>query len=59
MTLTEVKAIRTFRKAHSNVGLTTSVFNSDYKIPRGIEYGFDGGSFGVIVCFSEYYVHDM
>jgi ketopantoate reductase len=39
--LTEIKAVRAFDKAHTNKRFTASVLDADHEVTGRVEYGFD------------------
>jgi hypothetical protein len=41
ISLTEVKAVRAFDKAHANERFPTSVLHTDHEVPGRVEYRFD------------------
>lgn len=51
--LTEIEAVGALRKTHSDVGLSSRLFNPDDKVSGRIKDSLDGWSGGVVQGFCE------
>lgn len=52
--LTEIEAVGALRKSHSNVGLSSRLFNSDDKVSGRIKDSLNGWPGGVVQGFCKY-----